>query len=203
MDITAERCEQVISDLQRISVQDAHRCLGCGREHNCSLHGYAIIRDAVALIQSLSARSAAKRTTIMPNDIVLHVPSGEKWAVCGVDHIRGDLTPYGYPFPNIVQISDCVLLELCYEQMGQTHEAAQELIKRGLRRMVDPCWLIAEAWDRAEIYKNSFDDLMSKGNCNNCANKGACAVEAKPGETVRANCPLYAAPAEEEANAEE
>lgn len=34
MDITAERCEQVISDLQRISVQDAHRCLGCGREHN-------------------------------------------------------------------------------------------------------------------------------------------------------------------------
>lgn len=77
MDITAERCEQVISDLKRISVQDAHRCLGCGREHNCSLHGCAIIRDAVDLIQSLSARSAAKRTTIMPNDIVLHVPSGE------------------------------------------------------------------------------------------------------------------------------
>ena len=49
MDITAERCEQVISDLQRISVQDAHRCFGCGREHNCSLHGCAIIRDTVAV----------------------------------------------------------------------------------------------------------------------------------------------------------
>lgn len=113
MDITAERCEQVISNLKRISVQDELRC--------------AIIRDAVDLIQSLSARSAAKRTTIMPNDIVLHVPSGEKWAVCGVDHIRGELVPYGYPFPTIAQISDCVLLELCYEQMGQTREAAQEL----------------------------------------------------------------------------
>lgn len=137
MDITAERCEQVISDLKRILGADKHHCFGCGREHNCSLHGCAIIRDAVDLIQSLSARSAAKRTTIMPNDIVLHVPSGEKWAVCGVDHIRGELVPYGYPFPTIAQISDCVLLELCYEQMGQTREAAQELEKCGLHRFID------------------------------------------------------------------
>ena len=203
LDVTAERCEQVISDLKRISVQDAHRCFGCGREHNCSLHGCAILRDAVDLIQSLSARSAAKRTTIMPNDIVLHVPSGEKWAVCGVDHIRGELVPYGYPFPTIAQISDCVLLELCYEQMGQTREAAQELEKCGLHRFIDPCWLIAQAYDSAELYRESFDDLMSKGNCNNCVKKQWCGSAAKPGETVRANCPLYAAPAEEEANAEE
>lgn len=203
MDITAERCEQVIVDLKRISVQDELRCLGCGREHNCSLHGCAIIRDAVDLIQSLSARSAAKRTTIMPNDIVLHVPSGEKWAVCGVDHIRGELVPYGYPFPTIAQISDCVLLELCYEQMGQTREAAQELEKCGLHRFIDPCWLIAQAYDSAELYRESFDDLMSKGNCNNCVKKQWCGSAAKPGETVRANCPLYAAPAGEEANVEE
>lgn len=99
MDITAERCEQVISDLQRISVQDAHRCFGCGREHSCSLHGCAIIRDAVDLIQSLSARSAAKRTTIMPNDIVLHVPSGEngQYAVWTTYEVSSPLTAIRSP----------------------------------------------------------------------------------------------------------
>lgn len=34
MDITAERCEQVISDLKRILGADKHHCFGCGREHN-------------------------------------------------------------------------------------------------------------------------------------------------------------------------
>lgn len=88
-------------------------------------------------------------------------------------------------------------------QMGQTREAAQELEKCGLHRFIDPCWLIAQAYDSAELYRESFDDLMSKGNCNNCVKKQWCGSAAKPGETVRANCPLYAAPAEEEANAEE
>ena len=36
MDVTAERYEQVISDLKRISVQDELRCLGCGREQTAA-----------------------------------------------------------------------------------------------------------------------------------------------------------------------
>lgn len=97
-----------------------------------------------------------------------------------------------------VSCSNCAMI-----QMGQTREAAQELEKCGLHRFIDPCWLIAQAYDSAELYRESFDDLMSKGNCNNCVKKQWCGSAAKPGETVRANCPLYAAPAEEEANAEE
>ena len=44
--------ESVLRDLRRISV-DNHRCFGCGREHDCGLHGCAIIREAVDLICGL------------------------------------------------------------------------------------------------------------------------------------------------------
>ena len=44
--------ESILRDLRRISV-DNHRCFGCGREHDCSLHGCAIIREAVDLICGL------------------------------------------------------------------------------------------------------------------------------------------------------
>ena len=46
--------ERVISALRRIST-DNHRCFGCGHENNCSIHGCAIIREGVELIQSLQA----------------------------------------------------------------------------------------------------------------------------------------------------
>ena len=35
----------------------------------------------------------SKRTKIMPNDTVLHKPSGETWVVCGVNHEQGKLIP--------------------------------------------------------------------------------------------------------------
>ena len=45
--------EYLLRDLRRISF-DKHACFGCGREHNCSIHGCRIIRDAVDLIRSQS-----------------------------------------------------------------------------------------------------------------------------------------------------
>ena len=49
--------EELLRDLRRISV-DKHRCFGCGREHNCSIHGCRIIRDAVDLIRSQASALA-------------------------------------------------------------------------------------------------------------------------------------------------
>lgn len=40
-------------------------------------------------------------------------------------------------------------------------------------------------------YKNEFDKLMSLPNCNDCADKNCCDFAPKPGEYVRANCPLH------------
>ena len=44
--------DHILRGLKRISV-DGHRCFGCGQEHNCSIHGCAIIREAMELIQQL------------------------------------------------------------------------------------------------------------------------------------------------------
>ena len=46
--------DRIIADLRRISI-DNHRCFACGQDHNCSIHGCAIIREGVELIQSLQA----------------------------------------------------------------------------------------------------------------------------------------------------
>lgn len=34
-------------ELRRISIEANHRCFGCGFEHNCGIHGCAIIREAL------------------------------------------------------------------------------------------------------------------------------------------------------------
>lgn len=39
--------------LQRIKTLDELRCFGCGYEHNCSLHGCVIIREAANVIEKL------------------------------------------------------------------------------------------------------------------------------------------------------
>lgn len=49
--------DQVLTDLKRLSVQTGSlSCLGCGREHSCSVHGCQILRDASDLIKSLGKR---------------------------------------------------------------------------------------------------------------------------------------------------
>lgn len=49
--------DQVLADLRRLSVQTGSlSCLGCGREHSCSVHGCQILRDASDLIKSLRKR---------------------------------------------------------------------------------------------------------------------------------------------------
>lgn len=34
-------------ELQRIAIEDRHRCFGCDFEHNCGIHGCAIIHEAL------------------------------------------------------------------------------------------------------------------------------------------------------------
>ena len=50
--------ESILRDLHRIST-DNHRCFGCGQEHDCSIHGCAIIREAAALIEGLQGSLTA------------------------------------------------------------------------------------------------------------------------------------------------
>ena len=48
-----------------------------------------------------------------------------------------------------------------------------------------------------DSYRAYYDDLASKPNCNTCADKD-CKYRPIPGDTVRANCPLWRGPEEGE-----
>ena len=42
-------------EILRVGMDIKLRCLGCGHEHSCSTHGCAICREAIELIEQLSA----------------------------------------------------------------------------------------------------------------------------------------------------
>ena len=45
----------LVSALRRLRVETGSiACLGCGREHGCSVHGCAIIREAADLIEAIA-----------------------------------------------------------------------------------------------------------------------------------------------------
>ena len=48
----------LITALGRIAVQDQHRCLGCGYEHNCGIHGCQIIRAAADRLKELAGKDS-------------------------------------------------------------------------------------------------------------------------------------------------
>lgn len=48
----------LITALRRIAVQDQHRCLGCGYEHNCGIHGCQIIRAAADRLKELTGKDS-------------------------------------------------------------------------------------------------------------------------------------------------
>lgn len=42
---------ELIANLRRLKVQTGSLvCLGCGYEHNCGIHGCAILREAIAFV---------------------------------------------------------------------------------------------------------------------------------------------------------
>ena len=49
-----------------------------------------------------------------------------------------------------------------------------------------------------DAYEVCSKDLLSKGNCNECGGKENCTYRPRPGETVRANCPLWRGSQKEE-----
>jgi hypothetical protein len=75
---------------------------------------------------------------IEAGDEVLHRPSGQKWAILGVDSERGYILAMGWPF-QLEKLADC---ELAPGRQGQAQEArrrrgaahAQGEVRPALRR---------------------------------------------------------------------
>lgn len=56
------RTEDVLTALRRLKVETGSlACMGCGREHDCGIHGCRIVREAADLIEKLTDRCALRR----------------------------------------------------------------------------------------------------------------------------------------------
>lgn len=55
----ADRVNSLLADLKRLKVETGSlACMGCGREHNCGVHGCAVLREAADVLQEYVDRSA-------------------------------------------------------------------------------------------------------------------------------------------------
>lgn len=55
------RDEDLLAALRRLKVQTGSlACLGCGREHNCGIHGCAILREAIAFVEKKLAEEKSR-----------------------------------------------------------------------------------------------------------------------------------------------
>lgn len=55
------RDEDLLAALRRLKVQTGSLvCLGCGREHNCGIHGCAILREAIAFVEKKLAEDKSR-----------------------------------------------------------------------------------------------------------------------------------------------
>lgn len=53
------RTEEIMTALRRLKVETGSLvCMGCGREHDCGVHGCRIVREAAELIEKLADRCA-------------------------------------------------------------------------------------------------------------------------------------------------
>lgn len=60
------RLDELIRQLSRMKVQTGSLvCLGCGLEHNCGIHGCAVLRRAVSAVRELDERRA---NAVRPTD---------------------------------------------------------------------------------------------------------------------------------------
>lgn len=55
------RDEDLLAALRWLKVQTGSlACLGCGREHNCGIHGCAILREAIAFVEKKLAEDRGR-----------------------------------------------------------------------------------------------------------------------------------------------
>ena len=55
------RDEDLLAALRRLKVQTGSlACLGCGREHNCGIHGCAILLEAIAFVEKKLAEDRGR-----------------------------------------------------------------------------------------------------------------------------------------------
>lgn len=73
--------KKLLAALKQLKIETGHlACLGCGYEHNCGIHGCAIIREAVAqLTKKAEWIIVEERLPIEHDSIFKKLIADEKW----------------------------------------------------------------------------------------------------------------------------
>ena len=166
----ADRANSLLADLKRLKVETGSlACMGCGREHNCGVHGCAILRESADVLQEYVDRCKRYAEEIMAlRERVKQGMAGDKyyeiWALlayCKRQDISAEIEPlfdgWKLVFPNG---DDFVQHE--YSYMGNTGalepaigceddfspvtlEAAKVLVLKYRKRLVVPRVELPEA----------------------------------------------------------
>lgn len=78
--------ERIVKNLRRMAA-DNDRCFGCGQEHNCSIHGCAIIKEAAAWIERRAEQLEELRQALADSEAA-RTDLGKRVAALGADNAR-------------------------------------------------------------------------------------------------------------------
>lgn len=83
----ADRVNSLLADLKRLKVEAGSlACMGCGREHNCGVHGCAVLREASEALQRFQWIPVTERLPAEGMRVLAAaegVFSGEAYLGCG------------------------------------------------------------------------------------------------------------------------
>ena len=73
--------KELIAAMQRLSVETGSlACVGCGREHNCDIHGCAILRAAADRLEALADQlhyAQAERDVVTKRMIAMEMQNAQ------------------------------------------------------------------------------------------------------------------------------
>ena len=152
---------KLIKALQRLKVETGSiACLGCGHEHNCGIHGCAIIREAAEKLGDFNAvfdedtvvRLAARCLKVDPNRLRELAEADKDGRVvvspCKVDDVLYRASPSGVVVHRVANVIYRGLTSRWYidtipnlpyasEELGKTAFLTHEEAKKALEAMKD------------------------------------------------------------------
>lgn len=113
------RTEEILAALRRLKVETGSlACMGCGREHDCGIHGCRIVREAAELIEKLTDRCARYAEEIAV------LQEREKW-VPVTERLPEISNPWG--------VSDVVLCIISRRQLLRKRSCTQRKVWERLK----------------------------------------------------------------------
>ena len=149
--------------------------------YNNALSNLRTIRDAADAITALLAENKRLKSLLSEGGQDLWSKENQRADRLEDENekLRADLERLGLEL-KVRKRQEEAMTDIANDFQRQLHAALDEL---------------EQVKHQRDSYRAYYDDLASKPNCNTCADKD-CKYRPIPGDTVRANCPLWRGPEE-------